>query len=132
MLSIVCDQATFILPFIADEVPYMRYWKAENHIPLQMLDAIVSRMKEVKEMLVNDIRNPELKPYIDRFDLHELMLFREHDQKAVAEAIKNDPVGFLYEHRMEVAALYDVFIQWSEIQLQCYSDDRMLNIQGPQ
>ena len=39
------------------------------------------------------------------------------------------PVDFVYDHRYEIAYLYEIFIQWSETQMECYDcDDRMFNI----
>ena len=133
MLSIACAQASFVLPFIDNVYPSFRErsWTAENHIPLQMWKQIILQMKEVKELILNDIHSPKLTPYIEWIDLHELFAFQECDEEAVDKAIKEDPIAFLYEHRLEIVALFDVFIQWGELQLQYYPQDRMMNIQGP-
>ena len=42
------------------------------------------------------------------------------------------PVDFVYDHRCEIAYLYEIFIQWSETQMDCYMDRKqMFNIEGP-
>lgn len=43
--------------------------------------------------------------------------------------IKNQPQQFLYEHRYEVAHLYDIFIEWTRAQLETYSSECMFSIQ---
>ena len=97
----------------------------------------MSRIREAREMIVNDTFNPTLNKYVGRFNLFTLT--REERTAEFWESgdgykIKNQPIQFLYEHRYEVAHLFDVFLDWSDAQMKCYcntGEGRMFNIQGP-
>jgi len=135
-LKIEEDSAAFILPFIHDFYPYFykRYYLTENHLPSEMWAKIVERLREVKEMILRDTFNPELKPYIDKFNLHVLLRSRKYrnDEAAGLNKIKNEPVQFVFENRYEIARFYDVFIKWSELQLEYHGyDEGLFNIEGP-
>ena len=86
-------------------------------------------------MILHDTFNPELKPYVERFDLYELSRDQGRSpdfwEKGDGYRIKNEPERFLFEHRYDVAHLYDIFIEWSNIQLRYYGDGCMFNIEGP-
>ena len=136
VLKIEEESASFILPFIADIYPfvYERYYLTENHVPSQMWVLFVKRILAAKEMILHDTFNLELKPYLERFNLHVLTHQSGSDyweEGGDGYRIKNEPEQFLYEHRYDVAHLYDVFIQWSQMQLRYYDSDRMFNIEGP-
>ena len=80
-------------------------------------------------MVVNNTYCAELKKYIDNFNL--FVLNKNNDPRIWD---KSHDVDFVYEHRYEIAYLYEIFIQWSETQMYYYEnsgDDRMFNIQGP-
>ncbi len=131
VLKIEEESASFILPFVDDIYPdfYTRYYLEENHLPIEMWGRIVDRLEEAKKLILHDTFAPELTPYIDRFNLYVLA----HSDADYA-AVRNNPCEFLYEHRYDVAYLYDVFIQWSKSQFEEYwntGDGRLLNIQGP-
>ena len=138
VLKIEEESATFILPFIEDVYPYIyeRYYLTENHLPSEMWEKIVDRIRDAKKIIVQDTFNPLLKPYIEKFNLFILSKERTDDfwESGDGFRIKNEPERFLYEHRYDVAHLYDIFIAWSEAQLAYYceyGDARMFNIQGP-
>lgn len=133
VLKIEEESASFILPFISDVYPniYDRYYATENHISFEMWERIIYRLKKAKEMILNDTFNPDLKPYIRKFNLFVLA---DHEEPNYWIKINNNEVQFLYDHRYEVGHLYDVFIRWSEIQLKTHcrgGQGRMFNIQGP-
>jgi len=64
---------------------------------------------------------------------HRFNLFVLAHSNADYEMVRNNERLFLFEHRYDVAYLYDVFIRWSKAQLDHYrwSGERMFNIQGP-
>ena len=131
VLKIEECSASYILPFIHDVYPhfYERYYLAENHLPTEMWRKIIDRIREAQNMVVNDTYCPELKGYIDSFNL--FVLNRNNDPRVWD---KSHDVDFVYEHRYEIAYLYEIFIQWSETQMYYYErsgDDRMFNIRGP-
>lgn len=130
-LKIEEETASFILPFVKDVYPYIydRYNLTENHLPFAMWIKFIRRLEKAKEMIVNDTFNPDLLPYIEKFNLYVL-----EDENTDFDTIKNNPVQFLYEHRYQVSHLYDVLIEWSDTQLNYYwgcDGDGMINIQGP-
>lgn len=138
VLKIEEESATFILPFVADFYPhiYERYYLTENHLPTEMWRKVIDRIAEAKKLILYDTFNPVLKPYIGRFDLYVLSKERNQDlwESEDGDKIRNTPEQFLYEHRYDVAHLYDVFIEWSKAQMKYYcesGDARMFNIQGP-
>ncbi|MCR5690535.1 MAG: hypothetical protein K6G71_09840 [Clostridiales bacterium] len=133
VLKIEETSASFILPFIEDVYPYFneRYYD-KNYLPTQMWSKIIDRIKAAREMVVNDTYSPELAKYIESFDL--FVFDKGNDPRLWNSNKEYDPVGFVFEHRFEIAYLYEIFIQWSETQIQCYGgsgDGRMFNIQGP-
>lgn len=132
VLKIEEESASYILPFIHDVYPYFyeRYWLTENHLPTEMWRKIIERIKEAKNLILYNTYCPELKQYINEFNLFVLSNNYEED----LTRIKNRPIDFVYDHRYEITNLLDVFIQWSEIQLDYYErngEQRMFNIQGP-
>ena len=131
VLKIEEESASYILPFIHDVYPhfYERYYLAENHLPTEMWRRIINRIREAQDMVVNNTYCAELKKYIDSFNL--FVLNKNNDPRIWD---KSHDVDFVYEHRYEIAYLYEIFIQWSETQMYYYEhsgDDRMFNIQGP-
>lgn len=137
-LKIEEESATFILPFIKEIYSYIdqRYYVIENHLPMEMWNKIIDRILEAKEMILHDTFNPELKSYIEQFNLYVLSKDdRAEDYYECGEGyrIKHEPEKFLYEHRFEVAHLYDIFVEWSKTQIIHYSGwtNEMFNIQGP-
>lgn len=136
VLKIEEETATFILPFVEDIYPYFydRYNLTENHLPFAMWQKIMRRIEEAREMIVNDTFNPKLLLYIERFNLYVLADDGFRTQEEEQNLIQSNPAQFLYEHRYEVAHLYDVVVEWSNAQLEYYwgeCGDGMMNIQGP-
>lgn len=134
VLKIEEESASFILPFIHDIYPYFyeRYYLTENHLPAEMWETIINRIKAAQEMIVNDTYNPDLAIYIEHFNL--FVLGDRDDPRLWKSNAEYDPIGVVYDHRYEIAYLYEIFIQWSETQMKYYGDsgdDRMFNIQGP-
>lgn len=136
VLKIQEDSVSFILPFINDVYPYIyeRYYLTENHLPDKMWNKVIDRIKEAKEMILYDTFNPELKPYIEKFNLYALSKLNVYPGDSYEYIIRHEPEKFLFEHRYEVAHLYDMFIEWTDIQAKYYLDggeERMFNIEGP-
>ena len=134
VLRIEEESATFILPIIHEIYPYFykRYYLTENHLPTAMFRDIIDRMKAVREKIVNDTFNPDLEKYIKHFNLYVL---DDHDDSRIRKwSEEYNPAAFVYEHRYDIAFLYEIFIQWAETQIDCHDPneaDRMFNIQGP-
>lgn len=116
VLAIEESDAGYILPFIHDVYPYFmeRYYLTPNHLPAEMWWRIMERLRKAKNMILHDTFNPELEPYIVKFPYY-------------------NTAELLYSHRFEAVLLIDIFLQWSEAQLDAYecNDDLMFNIQGP-
>ena len=122
------ETASFILPFVNDVYPYIyeRYYDADgNHLPAQMWQKIIENLLETEEMILHDTFNSRLDSYIEQLELYENST--EHD----SEVWYKDRKKFLFEHRYDVAHLYDVFIKWSNLQILYHGDDCIFNISGP-
>lgn len=131
VLDIEEDSATFILPFVYEKYPYIyENYYGENHLPYQMWEEIVKRIEKTKKMILYDTFNPKLEKYLEKFDLYLLAENQPGCRKSDSVA---DRKQLLFEHRYEVAKLYDIFIKWSRAQLDsyCCSDSIMLSITGP-
>ena len=132
VLAIEEESASFILPFIYDIYPYFyeRYYMEQNHLPLQMLEEIIKRLKNAREAVINDPLGEAFWCYAKDFSL--FVLARTDDE--MQQLLHRDKKAVLFAHRFEIARLYGTFIQWSEAQLEEYDvtgDGRMFNIQGP-
>lgn len=132
VLAIEEENASFILPFIHDIYPYFydRYYLEENHLPLQMWEEIIKRMKNAREAVIKNPFGQEFESYAKSFNL--FVLAKTDDERL--KLFSHDTKAVLFAHRFDIARLYDIFIQWSEAQLQEYcttGDGRMFNIQGP-
>ena len=132
-LNIEEEAASFLLPIVKDiyQDIYDRYYLTVNHMPSQMWMRIIERVKEIKKLILRNPFSEALKPYIERFDL---AVFLDQDAPNYWEnRFKTDEMQLLYENRYKICELYDVFIRWSEAQIECYGSiqDLMLNIQGP-
>ncbi len=128
VLKIDESSASFILPFINDIYPYFyeRYYLEKNHISEQMWKRIIDRLEEAKKMILYDTFSPDLKSYIEEFDLY---VFDDYEKsKHNTETAK-----FVFEHRYEIASFYDIFVEWSNAQFRTHSycSGLMFNIQGP-
>ncbi|MBR3356128.1 MAG: hypothetical protein IKG47_12410 [Oscillospiraceae bacterium] len=140
VLKIDEDAASFILPFVKDIYPYIykRYHSDKNHLPIEMWSEIVGHIKMAKYLILHDTFCPKLLKYISYFNLHVFANHLDNDYWKAGDGyrIKNDPAGFIFDHRFEIALLYETFIQWSETQIEMYRNDdygtdRMFNIMGP-
>lgn len=129
VLKIEEESASFILPFVEDiyQDIYTNYY-GENHLSMEMWDRIINRLKKAKQLILHDTFSSNLDSYVNRFNLFVLA-----HSNADYEMVRNNERLFLFEHRYDVAYLYDVFIRWSKAQLDHYrwSGERMFNIQGP-
>lgn len=133
-LAIDEDDASFILPFVQEIYPYFyeRYYLEENHLPSQMWQKIIDRIKEVRDILLRDPQDVRLKRYIEQFELK--VLDRNGNRRIAKNSLDYQPIEFLRDHRYEIARLWEIFVQWSERQIRTYyytSCGLMFNIQGP-
>lgn len=129
VLKIEEETAGFLLPAIYEVYPYFsrRYYLTLNLIPFEMMEDIVKRLKEMREIILHDTRNEALLPWIKQFNLFVLADPEEYDA-----LFYGDKVEYVYRHRYEIAHLYDMFTDWVEAQLNCWwSDDLMFGIKGP-
>jgi len=135
VLKIEEAEADFILAVVEDFYPYYYYdrqYLSPNHLPAQMWEKILERVREVRRLLLEDPADPALQPYIERFPRYVFVDFDKPDWWECLE--KKSKTQLCLENRYTIAALYDVFIRWSEAQLHIYwgaKDDLMFNIQGP-
>ena len=74
---------------------------------------------------MHDTFKPQLDSYIEQLELYKNST--EHDSEVWYENRKK----FLFEHRYDVAHLYDVFIKCSNLQIRYHVDDCIFNISGP-
>lgn len=132
-LNIEEEAASFLLPIVEDIYPdiYARYYLTVNHMPSQMWMRIIERVKEIRKLLLHDPFSEALKPYIEHFDF--AVFLDQDDPNYWENRLRTDKMQLCYENRYKICELYDVFIRWSEAQIECYGSiqDLMLNIQGP-
>ena len=138
VLKIEEDSATFILPIIYEIYPYFynRYYLTKNYIPCEEMLEIISKLKEVKDIIINDTYNKSLEKYTKKFFLYVLARENKPGGLYINEDIhlfEIDRTRFIYNNRYKIAHLYDLFIKWVETQLEEYEsyDNLMFNIQGP-
>lgn len=121
--------ASFILPFVEDVYPEIYdYYYDTSHLSQKTWERLLSRLRWAKDILINDSFSPLLDPYIERFDLS---IFDDYGKSAY---VRNNKRQFLYEKRYKVALLYDIFIKWSETQIEAHrywDENRKFCIQGP-
>ena len=131
-LSIDEDDVIPLLEIIHEFYPYIyeRFYET-NHLPASMMRDIVEKMKEVRELLINDTYSDKLKPYLKNEHGFDYLAYK--DGAPADELFYQNRMEFLHRHRYEAARLYDVFINWTEKQLEtyggCYSV--MFNVEGP-
>ena len=140
VLKVPEEWASYILPIVETVYPYIyqRYDLTCNHLPGDMIFDILENMKKLKVMLVNDTYNETIIALSKKFDLYA---FAKGDKKNSGEyynqealdKMRKNRMEFIFDHRYDIARLYDIFIYWAEKQLECYehSSDLMINIQGP-
>jgi len=131
VLKIGEESATYILPFIDDVYPdfYEHYYLEDNHLSMEAWERILNRLREARDMILNNTFSSELDPYVKSFNLFVLV-----QSAAEEELLRSDTRQFLCMHRYDVAELYDVFIRWSEAQFECYrvtGAGRLFNMKGP-
>ena len=131
-LSMDEECASYILPFVQEFYPINeRYYLFDNHVPAEMWKKILDRIREAKELVLNNPYSDELGKHMMEFDLYA---FKEPSACIWESGKRCDPADFVSEHRFDIASLYDVFILWSEVQLEYYGargDGCMFNIKGP-
>ncbi len=132
-LNIEEEAASFLLSIVKDIYPdiYDRYYLTVNHMPSQMWVRMIERVKEISKLIRHDLFSEFLKPYIKHFDFS--VFLDQNDPNYWESRLKTDEMQLFYENRYKICELYDVFIRWSEAQIECYGhiQDLMLNIQGP-
>ena len=149
VLKVEEETFTFLIPFMKDVYPYIeqRYYD-KNPIPIEMWVQFIERLKKAKEMILHNTFDPKLKPYINSFNLFCLpddsrdVPADENEEWQVYNAvywergngyrIKHEPTQYLYEHRYDVARLFDVVISWSDTVLESYGGCLdIMCVQGP-
>ena len=115
-----------LLKVISEFYPYLdqRFYES-NHLPAEMMKDIVKKMKWVRNLIVNDTYNEELAPYI--WNGHYFFELIDENDEEDKKLYNEHWLDFLYKNRYEAARLYDIFIEWTEKQLEmylCYGDGR--------
>ena len=125
-LNIEEDTASFILPVISEAIPYIydRYYSVAYIMPDAMNNAL-EKLKEIKKQILSDTYNPSLAELYKQFDLYMLLDEESESYKEEAELMSKSPADFVYKHRHDIAALYDIFTDWAEIQSELCIEDEM-------
>ncbi len=115
MLLIHSEDSLILLQFIDDICPYLRErFYADTMLPIEYLQTMVKRLKEVKAQLIENPMDPALAPYF------ATSYFTRITQEWVAE------------NRSAVIKLFDVFNKWAEEQISLYASAYpMIVISGP-
>ena len=124
--------ASFILPMISKYYPYIgcRYDLERNPLPWQMWEDIIEEIEKVRNMILEDTYNRYLYKYIKQFNLFVLVNDDVESIESEYERIREKPIDILYEHRFEVARMYNIFIDWLTTQAE-YDDCCLINVMGP-
>ena len=128
-LKIEEEPASFLLPFVIKEYPdfYDRYYLTDNHIPAAMLKRIRDRVAEARDQLRSGTNLQEFVSIFERanyFALDDNLGFFNSNDPAVK-------TGLIEKYRFTIAHLYDIFIQWVDLQLEYGDEDDLFNITGP-
>lgn len=108
------DDCRWILQFTDDLMPYIRdRLYDETHYPIQILEAMSDRLKEVKEIIRQNPFSEELKPYCERGG------FTPFTQKEISES------------KDHVCNLMDMFAWWIDRQIEQTSSEDMFVVFGP-
>ena len=125
------ELASFILPFVEEQYPYFydRYYLTDNHIPAAMLRKITDRLIEMRTVLYSGEGLEVLEPYLEK-----RANFNALDKSNEFNPWGNDPATLkklIHDQRLNIAHVYDIFIQWAEAQLEHGDEDDLFNITGP-
>lgn len=133
VLKIDEESASFLLAFIYDVYPMIfdEYYDTST-IPLYMWEEILERLKKAREQIIRDPFDPALQPYYERIDLYVLLdRSRPVNRFTINETNR---AQFVYEHRYQIAAFFDVFLKWADAQRKYYNPyngNRAFLIVGP-
>ena len=107
---------SFIRPIVDEIYPLAKgKFYDEFHLPLDVWERIIIRLKEVKKLILHNTYSAELAPYIEQF---HVSVFDENN--ASAGGSKKSDADILYEHRYEVARFYDFICDWLDSQKEKY------------
>ncbi len=115
MLNICEDDAIDILRFTTDILPYSadRYYE-ETHYPFQTMQAMVERLKIIKEILLHD-------PYSN--------LLTQYLPKDGNYPTRVDDIA---DRRFDIIKMFDLFNEWADKQITMYNyNSGMFVISGP-
>ena len=116
-------------PFFREYYPYFdaRYYCFTNPIVPQAWHEIVNRVKEIKIIIENDIDNPMVKDYADKFGCHSF-----HFNNAPKDEWL-EPLDLIKKYKKEICEMLSIFIEWSESQLDSIDKygDCVFNLVGP-
>lgn len=117
--------ASFILSVIGEFYPYIgpRYYLDDNLLPAEMWKDILKKLERIAWLILHDTHSPELRPYIERFDLYAVDTYRRFDSD-------DDPVQFVFKNRKAIFEFYKIFIEWVEKQFEI-SSNPTINFSGP-
>ena len=124
------DSLDLLAPIISEYYPYFfdRYYSFTNPIVPQAWLKIVNRVKELKEIIKNDILSTKLKEYVDKLKVHHFCFKDASDDEWL------EPLDLIKKYRNNIIEMFSIFIEWSEPYLVDYNDmygDRVFNIVGP-
>jgi len=127
------DDAMPLLRVISKFYPYFsaRYYE-HNYLPAEMIRDIISEMKRIRELIIHDFDNEDLKPYIENKSEFNWLIC-DYDKYSEKMFNENWP-EFLYNKRYEAVKIYDIFIEWAEKQLDLYDvsgEGLMFSVLGP-
>ena len=116
-----------LLDIIEKFYPYIyeRFYET-SYLPEEMMEDIITKMKEVRDLIINDTYNEELKTYIKDI---KCFSYLDHNYSGDENWIE-----FLHKHRYEAVRIYDVFIDWVKVQWETYGyrcNGLMFEVTGP-
>lgn len=120
-----------ILDVIAEYYPYIdkRYY-GPNHIPAEMWVQIMNKIKKIRDLIIEDPLSEELDDYLKKENFHYLERGCEVEDEIM---FFKDFREFVCKYKYDAVKIYDVFLKWSQAQLDAYDydDGLMFNVEGP-
>ncbi len=113
------EAASLLLPAVLEVYPCYRKRSGgqPNHLPREMWEDVMEAVRKIRRLMLCDPFGDELKPCLSEMD--------------TLQGSGEERAQELFNMRSEAAWLYDAFLRWSELQLKCYGEELMINIQGP-
>lgn len=122
-----------LLTVISEFYPYIgeRFYES-NYLPAEMMRDILRKIKEIRKLIIHDTYSKELLPYIHkREDFFAVLRGCDESENKL---FNENWMEFLYKHRYEAVRIYDIFIEWTEKQLEMYNftgEGLMFEVFGP-